>query len=670
MTTVRIFVAAAGNEFMLDIAAAFRDGFVEAGCHCSVEADGRPSPESANDLQFVLAPHEYFLLSPAHTLEEHERAALLKSCHLINVEQPGSSWFELAAGYARQAGGVFDINRDGVDEFRCRGIAAAYAPLGLVPALPGPRPLPMAERPIDVLLMGHASPKREEFIARHGAFFSNPRCRVVLADVARPRRVGTPGYYSGDDRTRLLASSRILLNVHSAERSYFEGHRALLALANGCLLVTETSRHTDPLEAGRHFVMAPLDELVSVCETYLSDPAQLEYIAGAGRRFAAESMTMAATCRAMLDVVQRNISMGSSVGTQPKSAFDLAAARTAVMSRLQESLERRRNGAPDWRLITNEAYERSEQPAVSVLVTLHNYEDHIAECLASVTRSEAPPGGVELVVVDDASTDGSGSVAERLVHEMGLPAVVVRKNLNTGLADARNVAIELARGDAVFVLDADNWIYPTCLKRLHAELVDGGLAATYGMLQRFSGDTGQPLGLLSKYDWSVADLVRGPYIDAMALFDRRAVLDAGGYATELIAHGWFGWEDYALWLAFAQRGYQCRLVPFVAGAYRVHHASMIHRTNTSTDQIALYLREKFSDLVAEYPDLERYFGFPAPVAARISRPAAVGLDHTIETDGERISDLERQIGELRDSMSWRVTAPLRFVYRVLTGRRH
>src|SRR4030095_13053553 len=100
------------------------------------------------------------------------------------------------------------------------------------------------------------SARRSAFFARHADFFSSFNCHIVLSEVHRPRLSATAGYLAGQDRLNLVASSRIVLCVHSTDRPYFEQHRAMLALANGCLLVTETSRHTEPPQTGATFVPA------------------------------------------------------------------------------------------------------------------------------------------------------------------------------------------------------------------------------------------------------------------------------------------------------------------------------------------------------------------------------------------------------------------------------
>ena len=94
-------------------------------------------------------------------------------------------------------------------------------------------------------------------------------------------------------------------------------------------------------------------------------------------------------------------------------------------------------------------------PRVSCIVPVHNGERYVAEAVASVLRQTA---SVELIVVDDGSTDGTAEVLRgvgeriRRVHQW-----------HAGVSAARNHGLRLARGEWISFLDADD--------RLHAEKV-------------------------------------------------------------------------------------------------------------------------------------------------------------------------------------------------------
>lgn len=214
--------------------------------------------------------------------------------------------------------------------------------------------------------------------------------------------------------------------------------------------------------------------------------------------------------------------------------------------------------------------------AVSVAVSLHNYERFIAECLDSVAAQKLDR--LDLIVVDDAS-DRDAS-AERCRSWMERHAcrfertLLLRHRGNRGLAEARNTAFAAARTDFVFVLDADNAIYPRALQRLLEAARDASADAAYSQLE-FHGDQ---IGLSPSDVWSRERLRRGPYIDAMALISRSVWREVGGYS-----HIEGGWEDFDFWCKLAEHGTSALFVPEVLCRYRVHATSML-RTDTAAAQ--------------------------------------------------------------------------------------
>src|SRR5262249_37715222 len=182
------------------------------------------------------------------------------------------------------------------------------------------------------------------------------------------------------------------------------------------------------------------------------------------------------------------------------------------------------------------------------IVTLYNYGTYIRECLKSLEDSHtaAIPGGIEVVIVNDASTDDSLNQVMAFQKNSRHPVRIIDKRLNTGLADARNIGLQMARAPYVFIMDADNLVFPRALEELRARIVKDGSAAVYSMLCRFQSRQSDPEGLLSYFDWDRQMLVEFPYIDAMAMFDREQLIKIGGYDNELDKIGWFWGEGYYL----------------------------------------------------------------------------------------------------------------------------
>ena len=289
--------------------------------------------------------------------------------------------------------------------------------------------------------------------------------------------------------------------------------------------------------------------------------------------------------------------------------FQTESRRHAMISRIElaKFFEKEFN-RPPWELVPNAAHQAAPTPKVTVLISLFNYAQYIEQCLDSVSSSQAEGIPFEVLIVDDCSTDNSAQVVEAFIKKSNTPMALIKKSLNTGVVDARNIGLQLSRAEHIFVVDADNWIYPDCLKRFYEGLRDSEHSAIYGLMRRFCDSTGDALGHVSMRPWNVAELIERPYIDAMAMFRKDALLSVGGYSTELIYYAWPGWDDYDLWLKFAQKGYTCGYIPDEIAAYRVHDASMLKKTNHYTRNYAKHFRRKFADL-AEAHNSGVIFGF-------------------------------------------------------------
>jgi glycosyltransferase involved in cell wall biosynthesis len=283
--------------------------------------------------------------------------------------------------------------------------------------------------------------------------------------------------------------------------------------------------------------------------------------------------------------------------------------RHGYNQRFEAQKKAQESGEPIFQLIDNSRFDGTA-PAVSVIVTLYNYRSYIRQCLESLEHSNtaAIPGGIEVVIVNDASTDDSLEQAIASQRNSRHPIRIVDKQLNTGLPDARNIGLHLARAPYAFILDADNRVFPRALEQLHSTIVRNNSAAVYSMLCRFQDAHNNREGLLSYYDWDPQMLVEFPYIDAMALFNRTQLIEIGGYDTELYKYGWFGWEDYDLWLRIAQAKLPVTFLPNVLCLYRHHERAMSNMTNLFEGELVRHLLEKYRSLVEVYPPKRRIFG--------------------------------------------------------------
>lgn len=103
-------------------------------------------------------------------------------------------------------------------------------------------------------------------------------------------------------------------------------------------------------------------------------------------------------------------------------------------------------------------------PLYSIVIPVYNVESYIRRCVESVLCQKC--ADVEIILVDDGSTDNSANICDEFAAKYK-EVIVVHKN-NGGLSDARNVGIEKASGKYVIFLDSDDYWESDFLKRLNS----------------------------------------------------------------------------------------------------------------------------------------------------------------------------------------------------------
>jgi glycosyltransferase involved in cell wall biosynthesis len=135
---------------------------------------------------------------------------------------------------------------------------------------------------------------------------------------------------------------------------------------------------------------------------------------------------------------------------------------------------------------------------VSVVVAVYNKELHLNECVRSVL--EQPGVALEVICVDDCSTDSSWKILKRL-RRLDRRVKLVRHPANLGPAVARNTGIEHATGRYLQFTDADDLLAPGALASLHAAAMGTGAEAARGLLQKLDK------GVLAPWTGEVAEQV-------------------------------------------------------------------------------------------------------------------------------------------------------------------
>ncbi len=240
-------------------------------------------------------------------------------------------------------------------------------------------------------------------------------------------------------------------------------------------------------------------------------------------------------------------------------------------------------------------FENGDPSLAGVVIPLYNYEDHILDALESVRKQTLKD--LDLVVVDDCSTDGSlKKVAEWMEANHGRfnRCSLLRNSVNSKLSATRNVGFDHVQSLWVMQLDADNELYPDCMDTCLKEIMGTGAGLVYPQLELFGEDNEYIFRSyeslrLSIAPWDPGTLASYNYIDAMALVSKAAWAKVGGYDVSMV----HGLEDYDLWLRFVEHGFFGIHIPKILARYRVHRHSML-RTETAdhNSSIVEYLKGK------------------------------------------------------------------------------
>ncbi|MBW4513929.1 MAG: glycosyltransferase [Timaviella obliquedivisa GSE-PSE-MK23-08B] len=306
---VKIFVTSLGNHFMIEIAEIFDEGFRNSGIQSEIRIDKIPSLQPKPELmQLVIAPHEFFNLFLEPRLTPTEVLEVVRSVYILSAEQPLTHWFEMACDRARPSLGVLDITEHTAIEYRKRGIFTLHAPLGYATCFEaGIDPKNLPDRTFDLLFLGSNSPKRERFLSQNADLFNRYNSNIVITRLEKPKFHHTAGFFANHDRNRLLRSCKILVNIHANDNTYFEWLRVVMAIANGCLVISETSDYIEPLINNKHLIITEIDDIAAQCDYYLEHESERLAIVNKAYEFITQEFNSGILCKSVLQELRQHL---------------------------------------------------------------------------------------------------------------------------------------------------------------------------------------------------------------------------------------------------------------------------------------------------------------------------------------------------------------------------
>lgn len=204
------------------------------------------------------------------------------------------------------------------------------------------------------------------------------------------------------------------------------------------------------------------------------------------------------------------------------------------------------------------------RPRLSVIMPVYNGAGLVERCLAAIAASDPSPGGREVIVVDDGSTDATAELARTLADR-----VICLDDGPCGPGRARNAGVREARGDIVAFVDADVLVHPDAL-RLLVEAFEGAddRAAVFGAYDECPEAPGVPSvyrNLLHRYVHLRGAGEADTFWAGLGAIRRDAFLSVGGFDVVRFPRPQI--EDIELGYRLRDEGWRIRLDPRIQGTH-------------------------------------------------------------------------------------------------------
>lgn len=282
---VAIYVSSLGNFFMTEIAEALKAGFDDLGVRAEL-CDETAEPRDATH-HIVVAPHEFFLLGDGRRWAND---AFVSRAIMVATEQIQTAWFARSLVFLLRAKAVADMNEQSTAILRKAGVravsvqpgfSAAFRPLATPAsgaALSALAPLSdnvrafditaprLADRPLDLLFLGSHSARRERLLATYADAFADLQTFIHRRHMDRPLQPATDPMAATAVTAALLLRSKLLLNLHRDDYTYFEWWRLMQAFWLKTVVVTEPCFPHSIYKPGIHYFEEAPDRIPGLIE--------------------------------------------------------------------------------------------------------------------------------------------------------------------------------------------------------------------------------------------------------------------------------------------------------------------------------------------------------------------------------------------------------------------
>ena len=239
-------------------------------------------------------------------------------------------------------------------------------------------------------------------------------------------------------------------------------------------------------------------------------------------------------------------------------------------------------------------------PELSVIVPCYNYGHYLSDAINSLFGGPTCLGewkpqsfqSFEVIIVDDASTDGSREVVEGY-HDPFKGVRTLLLSHNIGTPSALNAGIEIALGEYIHIMSADDMRESWALEKQYRAAVENPGSVAYGNIQTFKQGDRLKVLRLGEYDFD--KMLFRNQMPAGITYPRQAWVEAGGYPTRMV----YGREDWAFNIALGCSGYCGKKVDGLSGNLCRREGANRSLRTTGKGWYDRFL----SQLMAQFPEL-------------------------------------------------------------------
>lgn len=234
-------------------------------------------------------------------------------------------------------------------------------------------------------------------------------------------------------------------------------------------------------------------------------------------------------------------------------------------------------------------------PLVSIIVPVYNVEKYLEDCVNSILNQTY--ANIEVILVNDGSTDNSGKVCDLL--RLKNNKVKVFHNNNYGVSYTRNYAIKMAKGKYILPVDGDDIIGDTYIEKAVSILEKNDNIGIVYCKAKFFGK--------KNYEWELPDysinkMLLNNIIFVTAFFRKDDWKKVGGFNEDMK----YGIEDYDFWLSILELKRDVYKIPEILFYYRIRNNSRsrkFEKNNVQKQEMYKIIYRKHKMLYIENFDL-------------------------------------------------------------------